>query len=78
MNQLQFYLLMKNIILNQINNGNETANVPSPPIDIVEFDRNSMQVPVSTSYEEDCYTIGSQKCNPIQIPFAIIYLLPKW
>ena len=34
---------------NEINNGNETVNIPHPPYNDVEFDIAKVQVPVSSS-----------------------------
>ena len=59
-----------NIILDEennkseINNGNETVNIHPPCNSDIEFDRSSVQVPVSSSDEEGYYIIDSQEMQP--------------
>ena len=49
---------------NEINDWNETINIPPSPSNDVEFDIPDVQVPVPSSDEEDCYTTDSQETQP--------------
>ena len=60
MNQLQWYIFMKNN-KKETSNENETVNIPPPLNNDVEFDKPNVQVPVLSSDEEDYYTFDSQE-----------------
>ena len=49
---------------NEINNGNETVDIPHPPINHVDFNMSHVQVPVSHSDEEDYFIVASQEIQP--------------
>ena len=63
---------------NEINNGNETLNIPPHPNNDIEFDIPYVQVSVSCSDEEDYYTINTQEMehepdpNDLDLPATLM------